>query len=169
MAKPSVENHWELRLERLIPLKRHVAFRVMRSRIGDWWWHPFLCSVSHQFIDWRPGGRFAITDMVGKPILEGIILSLRPGWFFEMTDALHVGGRPAKPTMVGTWSFTSTPRDHPLYEKVQVNGDCASFSIVIRHFSEAEYLKSKALGFEQGWNDAADKLVTICSTRPRPV
>ena len=169
MTKPSAKNHWELHIERLVPLKRHVAYRVMRNHISDWWWHPSVNSGLHHFIDWRPSGRFAITDMFGTVVQESIILDLRHGWYFQMTDAFRVGGQPAMPTMVGHWSFMSTPRDHQSYEAVQVNGDCSTFSTKIRHFSEADYLRSKALGFEQGWNDAADRLVTICSTRPRPV
>jgi uncharacterized protein YndB with AHSA1/START domain len=166
MVEASAENHWELRIERLVPLKRHVAYRVMVNHISEWWWHPSFCPVSYIQIDWRANGVFRVKDDSGNVIQEGIILEVRPGWDFQMTDALHVGGRPARPSMVGSWSFSTTPKDHPSYEMVRShNGNCSTFSAVIKHFSHADYLRSRALGFEQGWNEAADRLVKFCEAR----
>ena len=170
MVKASAENHWELRIERLVPLKRHVAYRVMRTHIRDWWYHPSLCLVSNVLIDWRSSGAFRMTDATGNAIQDGIIHNLRHGSYFQMTDAFVGFGLPAKPSMIGLWGFETTPIDHPSYGAVRAgNGDCSTHFSVIRHFSEADYLRSRAQGFEKGWNDAADRLVKLCNARPRPI
>lgn len=164
MAGAAAENDWELRVERLVPLKRHVAYRVMVSRIAEWWWHPLPSPVSEFKVDWRANGTFRITGNNHQVLQEGIILETRPGWYFYMTDALRPFGHPGTPSMVASWSVNTTPRDHPF----NLGNDCSTIVSKIRHFSETDYLRNVGRGLEQGWNESADRLVTLCEERPRP-
>jgi uncharacterized protein YndB with AHSA1/START domain len=164
MSGASAENHWEIRVERQIPLKRHVAYRVMVNRIAEWWWCSPSVPVSTINANWRANGVFSVKGNSGATLQEGIILEVRPGWYFYITDALLYGGRPSTPSMVGCWSISTTSGEHSQY----LNGVCSTYLAVIRHFSEADYLRNRALGLEQGWNEAADRLVKICEERPRP-
>lgn len=153
----SAEIQWEIRIERRVPLKRHVAYRVLVNRIVEWWWHPFTSSFSELIVDWHPNGRFLIKDGNGQILNKGTILNIRPGWFFSMTDAI-VSGRPASPSMVGYWSLSSVPRDSPDY----ITSERSAYVATIRHFSEHDYLRNRVLGIEQGWNDSADRFVQFC-------
>jgi uncharacterized protein YndB with AHSA1/START domain len=163
MAEASAENQWELRIERQVPLRRHVAYRVMVNRLAEWWWYPFSDPVSDILVNWRSGGVFRVRMDSREVLQEATVLDVRPGWYFYLTDAI-ISRRPGTPSMVGSWSFATTPRDRSTY----TDGICSTYVSVIRHFSEADYLRSRALGFEQGWNDAADRLVEFCESRPRP-
>lgn len=150
MAGASAENHWEIRVRRRVPLKRHVAYRVLTGRIAEWWWHPSSLPVSDVLVDWRANGVFQAKADGSDVLQEGIILEKRPGWHFYMTDALRYSGRPGTPSMVGCWSMGSSDEG------------CSEHLAVIRHFSENDYLRNVALGLEQGWNDAADRFVKLC-------
>ncbi len=150
MADASAENHWEICVRRRVPLKRHVAYRVLTGRIAEWWWHPSSLPVSDVLVDWRANGVFQAKADGSSVLQEGIILEKRPGWYFYMTDAVRYSGRPGTPSMVGCWSMGSS------------DGGCSEHLAVIRHFSEDDYLSNVALGIEQGWNDAADRFVKLC-------
>lgn len=150
MTGASAQNHWEMRIERRVPLKRHIAYRALTGRIAEWWWHPSSHPVSDILVDWRANGIFQAKAHASDAVQEGIILEMRPGWYFYMTDALRYSGRPGTPSMVGFWSVGNSDA-----------GFC-THTAVIRHFSEADYQQNLTLGFEQGWNEAADRFVKLC-------
>ncbi|MEW4449680.1 hypothetical protein [Qipengyuania sp. JC766] len=144
------ENQWEFTVERQLPLKRWHAYRVAVDRMEEWWWHPSSRPVTEIRIGMAAGSPFkAFTDN-SSDVQEGIVLSVRPGWFFHITDALHGGMRPATPSMVGSWTFGSA------------TGGFARHVARIRHFSEADYSRNLDRGLERRWNEAADKLVALC-------
>lgn len=150
MSGASAENCWEIRVIRRLPLKRHLAYRVLTGRIAEWWWHPSPRPVSSILVDWRANGIFQAKADDGDVVQEGIILEERRGTYFYMTDAFRYPGRPGTPSMVGFWSVGNAE---------------AGFSehvAVIRHFTEEDYLRNLALGLEQGWNEAADRFVELC-------
>lgn len=150
MSGASAENNWEMRFNRRVPLKRHLAYRVMTGRIAEWWWHPSSHPVSNILVDWRANGIFQAKADGCDTVQEGIILEERRGTYFYMTDALRYSGFPGTPSMVGFWSVGTAE---------------AGFSehvARIRHFTEEDYLRNRALGFEQGWSDAADRFVALC-------
>ncbi len=151
MVDATAENNWEMRLERRVPLKRHVAYRVLTGRIAEWWWHPTSRPVSEVRVDWRSGGVFQAKAEGSDVLQEGVIIEKRPGWYFYMTDALRYAGRPGTPSMVGRWSMGSS------------DSGFSTHLAVIRHFTEADYQRSLAIGLEQGWNEAADRFVKLCN------
>lgn len=161
MTCASAENQWELSVERMVPLKRHVAYRVMVNRVADWWWCPFSSPVSKFSVAWYTGSTFQIKGKDEEILQEGTILLIRPGWFFCMTDAIRYL-RPGAPSMVGHWSLRSTPKDDP----DRLPNACSTFTATIRHFSEDDYLRNVALGLEQGWNESADRFVKLCEEKP---
>lgn len=155
MSGASEENCWEMRVNRRVPLKRHLAYRVLTGRIAEWWWHPSSCPVSNILVDWRANGIFRAKADGCDSVQEGTILEERRGTYFYMTDALRGSGLPGTPTMVGFWSVGNAE---------------AGFSdhvAMIRHFTEEHYLRNLALGLEEGWNEAADRFVKLCEAGVR--
>ncbi|WP_267388559.1 hypothetical protein [Sphingomonas sp. GC_Shp_3] len=160
-AVPSAENHWELRVERLVPRKRHVAYRVLINRIAEWWWHPFPTPKAQFIIDWRAGEQFRIISINGTVTQSGVIMRIRRGWYFYMTDAVDFACRPGRPSMVCSWSIRNTPKDDPR----RLPNECATLVSTIRHFSEEDYQRNLALGLERGWNESADRFAEMCKER----
>ncbi len=146
----SEDNNWEISVERHLPLKRWHAYRVAVDRMEEWWWHPSSRPVANILVNLSAGAVFKATTDEPAVVQEGIILRVRPGWHFYMTDAFRAEGRPATPSMVGSWSFSSA-----------IHGYCTHVA-TIRHFSEADYRRNLTLGLEERWSEAADKLVRLC-------
>lgn len=167
MAHASSENRWELRTERVVPLKRHVAYRAAVNRIADWWWVPDGPPTSNLIIDWRANGVVRTLNEKNEVTDDwGSVLEVRPGWYFYMTDAI-IARQPGNPSIVACWSFLTTPKDSALYVQ-SPDGNCSTFTATIRHFTEDDYFRNLARGLEQGWKASADRLVQMCNERPFP-
>ena len=148
--RASPDNNWEFSVERNLPIRRWHAYRIAVDRMEEWWWHPSSRPVANISTSLAAGGGFSATTEEPALVQEGMILSVRPGWHFHMTDAFRMGPRPATPSMVGSWFFKSTIRNYTTHVAT------------IRHFSESDYQRSLTSGLEEGWNSAADKLARLC-------
>lgn len=150
VAVASADNNWEFSVERNLRIRRWHAYRIAVDCMEEWWWHPSSRPVANIVTHLATGNGFTATTEEPAIVQEGMILRVRPGWHFEMTDAFTLGARPATPSMVGTWFFKSMIHGYTTHVAT------------IRHFSEADYQRNLALGLEEGWNNAADRLVRLC-------
>lgn len=160
--RPSSENYWELRIERIVPCKRHHAYRVLVDNFADLWWHPSRRLSSRFHIDLRPGGQFSFRGADQQLIQAGTVLNTRLGWHISITDAI-IDGHPGAPSMVVHWSIKTTPRDDP----DRSPGNRSTYTVRVQHFSKSEYKRNISLGIERRLADSADRFVKLCEERAR--
>jgi hypothetical protein len=157
---PSSENQWELRTERVVPCKRHHAYRVLVNNFDDLWWHRSDRSDCAFYADIWSGGHFSLRSSEREFMNAGTVFNKRPGWFFSITDAI-AHGRPGIASMVARWSIVTTPRNDPGYSQC----NRSTYSVTIHHFSESAYRRNISLGIERSLKDSADRFVRLCEER----
>jgi uncharacterized protein YndB with AHSA1/START domain len=155
-AAPS-EGNRDLSITRTITAPRAAVWRCwVEPELLKQWYCPKPWFVSHAELDVRPGGRNYVV-MNGpngeENRLPGQYLDVRQGERLVFTDAFDGDWRPAgKPFMVGFVELTDAP------------GGGARMLWGARHWSEADREQHLAMGFEQGWNAAADQLEALAKT-----
>jgi uncharacterized protein YndB with AHSA1/START domain len=141
----------ELSISRTLDAPRAAVWRcwVEPELLKQWhcpkpWW------VSHAELDVRPGGAsFVVMNGPNgeEQRLPGQYLEVVEGTRLVFTDAFDGDWRPAgAPFMVGFVELSDLP------------GGRTQMVWGARHWSEADRDKHLAMGFEQGWNAAADQL-----------
>ncbi len=151
-----MKDEFELKVERRIDADPAAVWAIMTDRLAEWWCpKPWTTDVEE--IDWRPGGRSAMTmrgpDGEAFPN-EGVVLEFVPGRRWVSTDAFKAGWIPAEPFMVGTW------------EVVPHEGGSV-YRASARHWTAEARDKHVAMGFKQGWGAVADQLKTLAEAEAR--
>ena len=147
---PNAENGWELSVERTIAAPPETVWKIMTTRLPEWWCpKPWTTEIVEQ--DWRAGGRSAMV-MRGpdgeEHRLEGVFLEVTPGRRFVSTDAVRADWMPKDPFMIGSW-------------EIEADGNGTRYRASARHWSEETMQKHRDMGFEQGWGICADQLKAL--------
>ncbi len=145
------EDKRELSITRTIEAPRAAVWRCWTEpELLKQWYCPKPWYVSHVEQDIRPGGA-SLVVMNGPNGEEnrwpGQFLEIIAGKRLVFTDAFSGDWRPAgKPFMVGFVELADAPgrKTHMIWGA--------------RHWSEEDVQAHLAMGFEQGWNTAADQL-----------
>lgn len=141
----------ELSITRLIAASPATVWDAMVNRMEEWWCPaPWRARIVVQ--DRRPGGRSAmvIHGPEGEEMpQEGIYLAYEEGRRFAVTDAVSADLVPSGPFMVGIW-------------EIAPEGEGTRYTARARHWSEEAMHQHRDMGFEPGWNAAADQLQALC-------
>lgn len=144
----------ELAIERTFDAPRDAVWRAVTEHLTEWWCpRPWTSEIVA--LDWKDGGRFAITmhgpDGETHPG-EGVLLEVVPGERFVFTNMLDADWNPqaAQPVgIVGTFEFADA-------------GDGKTrFRSSARHWSAADRKAHAEMGFEEGWGICADQLEEV--------
>lgn len=141
----------ELAVERVFDAPRDAVWRAVTEHLTEWWCpRPWTSEIVA--LDWKSGGRFAITmhSPDGETHAgEGVLLEVVPGERFVFTNTLDADWNPqaAQPIgIVGAFTFADA-------------GDgMTAFRSSARHWSEADAKTHAEMGFEQGWGQCAHQL-----------
>ncbi len=141
----------ELSVTRFIAAPPARVWDVMSGRIEEWWCPKPWRAVFEQ-LERRPGG--VSNCMMFGPDGEvhpnpGMVLAWDEGSRFAFTDAIVGDLEPAGPLMIGIWS-------------IEPEGEGTRYTAISRHWTEEAAKKHSEMGFEQGWNAAADQLAALC-------
>ena len=119
------------------------------------WYCPRPWRATEVAIDLHPGGRMSVTmagpegERIDAP---GIILEVVPGERLVFTDAMTAGFVPAgTPFMVGHVTLTD-------------DGGGTRMVWGARHWTAEDRDRHLAMGFEAGWNAAADQLDAVAQS-----
>lgn len=147
----------ELSIERVLAAPRAAVWRCwVEPELLKQWYCPKPWYVSEAELDVRPGGvNFVVMNGPNGEMnrLPGQYLEVAEGERLVFTDAFDGDWRPAgKPFMVGYVLLSDAP------------GGRTHMKWGARHWSEADTETHKAMGFEKGWNAAADQLDALAQT-----
>ncbi len=146
----SVENGFELGIERYIEASPAVVWRVWTEQLEQWWApKPWKTSIIE--LDLRAGGRLAM--MMSGPEgdtspIEGIVLQVVPEKRVVFSDAFSAGWIPTTPFMVGIFSL-------------EAEGTGTRYTAVARHWSEEAMKQHTEMGFNAGWSKVAEQLAQL--------
>jgi len=147
----------ELSVRRTLDAPRAAVWRCwVEPQLLKQWYCPRPWSVSHAEMDVRPGGASYVV-MNGpngeEQRIPGQYLEVVAGERLVFTDAFDGDWRPAgKPFMVGFVELRDAP------------GGGTDMLWGARHWNAADREQHLAMGFEQGWNAAADQLNALAKT-----
>ncbi len=142
----------DLSITRVIDAPRAAVWRCwVESDLLKQWYCPKPWFVSRAEMDVRAGGA-SLVVMNGpngeENVLPGQYLEVRDGEALSFTDAFVGDWRPGagKPFMVGYVTLSDAPggKTHMIWGA--------------RHWTQEDCETHRAMGFEQGWNAAADQL-----------
>lgn len=144
----------ELAIERTFDAPRDAVWRAVTEHLPEWWCpRPWTSEIVA--LEWKSGGRFAITmhgpDGETHPG-DGVLLEVVPGERFVFTNTLDADWNPhdAQPVgIVGAFEFADA-----------VNGQ-TRFRSSARHWTDADKAAHAVMGFEQGWGVCADQLEEV--------
>ncbi|MGE0232432.1 MAG: SRPBCC family protein [Flavobacteriaceae bacterium] len=154
MINPS--NGRELVLERLLDAPRGALWRCWTEpELLKQWFCPKPWTVSHAEMDVRPGGSSMV--VMRSPEGEefpnpGIFLEVVPQKKLVMTDAYTSAWQPSqKPFMTTVITFED-------------EGDKTRYVARCFHWSEEDRVQHEAMGFHDGWGQAASQLEELART-----
>lgn len=147
MNEPPKKDNFELSVDIYIDAPPQQVWQIMTERLTEWWCpKPWTTEVIE--MDWRAGGRCAMT-MHGpngeKYPSDGIFLEVTPGRRFVTTDALDCHWNPCNPFMIGFW-------------EIAAEGKGTRYTGRALHWTQEAYEQHKAMGFEPGWGAVAKQL-----------
>ena len=136
----------QLSVTRLMQAPREAVWRAFTDHLAEFWClRPWRAEVVAQ--DLRPGGR-SETVMHGPDGESfpdnGVYLEVVPRERVVFTDAFTHGWHPAGPFMVGILEFAD-----------EAGG--TRYTGTARHWTAEAAEKHRAMGFEQGWGQAAEQ------------
>ena len=141
---------FELTVSRQIAASPERVWTVITQRTAEWWcpkpWHAEVVEL-----DWRAGGRNAITMHGPNGEVhagEGLFLSVEPGRMFAFTDAMTADLMPQSPFMIGIISL-------------KPNEQGTLYTASARHWTEEAMVQHRDMGFETGWSAVADQLACL--------
>lgn len=143
--------HHELSVERTFDAPRDTVWRAVTEHLTEWWcprpWTSHIVAL-----EWKSGGRLAIT-MRGPDGEEhggdGVLLEVVPGERFVFTNMLgaHWNPQAAQPVgIVGMFEFTDAGEGK------------TRFRSSARHWSAEDMTAHADMGFAYGWGMCADQL-----------
>lgn len=144
----------ELAIERVIDAPRALVWRAMTERLAEWWC-PRPWTTEIVALEWRAGGRFALTMHGPEGAVhggDGMLLEVVPGERIVLTNALGEDWAPqaAEPmAIVGTFALADAPDDRTVYRASA------------RHWSATDMKTHDAMGFATGWGICADQLAEV--------
>lgn len=144
----------ELAVERVMDAPVDVVWDAVTNHLTEWWCpRPWRSEI--EALEWKSGGRFAIT-MKGPDgevhAGDGMLLEVVPGKNFTFTNMLGKGWTPqdAQPLgIVGKFEFSDAG-----------NGK-TNFRSSSRHWNDADTKKHADMGFAEGWGICADQLEEV--------
>lgn len=150
------DGKFELSIERRIEAPVERVWRTMTEQLEEWFC-PRPWRAEARELDWRPGGRSLIVmhGPDGEEVPnDGTVLAFEPNKRFVLTDAFTGDWRPAGPFMVGVF-------------EIEADGDGTLYRASARHWTREAMEQHQAMGFEGGWNAAADQLKAITEAADR--
>lgn len=151
------EPDFSLRIERVLRAPRAAVWRCWTEPdLLMQWFCPRPWRVTRAEIELRPGGRF-FAQMEGpegqQGPMSGVWLDLVPGERLVFTDAFTSAWQPsAKAFMVGEVTLSDAP------------GGGTRYLAVARHWNAEDRKTHEDMGFDAGWNAAADQLEALART-----
>lgn len=145
----------DLVLTRLIPVTRAKLYKAWTDpEILKQWFAPLPYTTSVAELDVRPGGASLVvmrapdgTDMPNR----GVYLEVVPNERLVFTDAFTEAWQPSpKPFMTVILTF-------------QDKDGMTRYTARVRHWTLADKEKHEAMGFHQGWGQAADQLAAVAA------
>ncbi|MEI6642974.1 MAG: SRPBCC domain-containing protein [Novosphingobium sp.] len=145
-----------LTITRTIAAPHGLVWDVLVNRMEDWWCpKPWRAEIVLQ--ERRAGGAANMVMHGPNGELmpnEGLYLAWEEGRRFVVTDAVKVDVAtgaflPSGPFMIGSW-------------EVAAEGDGTRYTASARHWTEDAMKQHQDMGFEAGWNAAADQLQALC-------
>jgi uncharacterized protein YbaA (DUF1428 family)/uncharacterized protein YndB with AHSA1/START domain len=146
----------ELSITRLIPVARDKLWRCWTEpQLLKQWFCPKPWGIAVAELDVRPGG-FSHIVMRGpngeSHDADGVYLEVVPGRKLVFTDAFTRDWMPSgKPFMTGIVTFDDE------------NGQ-TRYTARARHWTREDRVAHEQMGFEPGWNAAADQLEELAKT-----
>jgi len=157
MPLPPTESEHTLTLERTLSAPRDVVWRCWTdTELLKQWFCPKPWTVPEADFDLRVGGRMN-TVMAGpngeRVEGKGVWLAIEPMERLVFTDAYTEGFMPtAEPFMTGVVQLADAPNGH------------TRMTWSARHANADTQAKHLAMGWEAGWNAAADQLDALAQT-----
>jgi uncharacterized protein YndB with AHSA1/START domain len=140
----------ELRIERHIAAPVDIVWRAWVDHQAEWFCpRPWRASV--EVSELRPGGRSVVVmhGPAGEQMRhEGVYLEVVPGARIVSTDAFTAGWRPAGPFLVRIDEFA-------------IDGAGTRYAAIARHWTAEAREQHAAMGFEAGWDAAANQLEEV--------
>ncbi|KUR72833.1 ATPase [Novosphingobium fuchskuhlense] len=145
-----------LTITRIIAAPTERVWDVLVNRMEEWWCpRPWRAEIVLQ--ERRAGGaaNMVMHGPNGEVMPnEGMYLAWDEGRRFVVTDAVRLDPAtgtflPSGPFMIGTW-------------EVAAEGDGTRYTASARHWTEEAMKQHRDMGFEAGWNAAADQLQALC-------
>lgn len=141
----------ELSVTTLIEASPDHVWQVMTGRLEEWWCpKPWRTEIVE--MDWRAGGRCAMTMLgpEGEAMpSDGVFLEVTPGKRWVSTDAFLHGWVPATPFMIGIWEIAA-----------ETGG--TRYRASARHWTDEALSQHEQMGFMPGWQAVADQLKALC-------
>lgn len=147
----------ELTLTRIIDSPPEKLYRCWTEpELLKQWFCPKPYTVSHAELDVRPGGssHIIMRSPEGQEIpCPGIYLEVIPNQKIVTTDAYTSAWEPSgKPFMTAIVTFDD------------LGGGQTRYTAIARHWSEEDKKSHEAMGFHEGWGQAADQLAELAAT-----
>lgn len=141
----------ELAIERTLDAPRAAVWRAFTDHITEWWC-PKPWSTEVEALDWRAGGRFALT-MLGPDGEthpgDGMMLELVPAERMVFTNLLGDGWVPQVPQPIGIVG---------IFEFADAGDGRTRYRASARHRSAEDRQVHADMGFDKGWGAVADQL-----------
>ena len=144
----------ELAIERVFDAPRDVVWRAVTDHLAEWWCpRPWTSEVVA--LEWKNGGRFAITmhgpDGETHPG-AGVLLEVVPGERFVFTNMLDAAWNPQPAQPLGIVG---------MFEFADAEGGRTRFRSSARQWSATDTEAHEAMGFAEGWGACADQLEDV--------
>lgn len=145
---------YELAIERTFDAPRDAVWRAVTEHLTEWWCpRPWTSEI--KAVEWKNGGRFAIT-MHGPNGEEhggdGMLLEVMPGERFVFTNMLGEDWWPQDAQPVGIVG---------MFEFADAGDGRTAFRSRARHWTEASMKAHADMGFDEGWGVCADQLEEV--------
>lgn len=142
----------DLVLERVVDISVEQVWQAWTNQEHiKKWFAPKPWRVETAHIDFKEGGAFDVvmkSPTGEKEICHGCILEIKPRERLIWTDALCADYRPTeKPFITAIISLAPSGRG-------------TRYTVIVKHKDEATKLKHEEMGFESGWSQCLDQLVT---------
>lgn len=145
---------YELAVERTFDAPRDAVWRAVTGHLAEWWCpRPWTSEIVA--VEWKSGGRFAITlrGPEGETHeVDGMLLEVVPGERFVFTNTLVAGWMPKAGQPVGIVG---------VFEFADAGAGKTSFRSSARHWSEDDMKAHDDMGFSHGWGACADQLEEV--------
>lgn len=144
----------DLSIERTFDAPLDMVWSAITGHIAEWWCpKPWTTEVAA--LDWRSGGRFALTmrgpEGETHPV-DGVLLEVTPRQRVVFTNMLTGSWAPASPQPVGIVG---------MFDLSDAGNGKTHYRATARHWSEADRIAHADMGFADGWGICADQLEAV--------